>query len=75
LALMAEAGMAPAQVLMATTLSAAQLMRVDDELGTIEAGKRADLVVVRGGAYEFATLRDRVEAVYQDGRRIVDEAA
>jgi imidazolonepropionase-like amidohydrolase len=71
LPLMAEGGMSPAQVLVATTSSAAELMRVDDELGTIEPGKRADLVVVRGGAYELATLADRVEAVYQDGQRVV----
>jgi imidazolonepropionase-like amidohydrolase len=71
LALMEQGGMSPSQVLVATTLSAAQLMRVDGELGTIEPGKRADLVVVKGGAYELATLPDRIEAVYQDGARVV----
>lgn len=71
LPLMAAGGMSPAQVLVATTSSAAQLMRVDDELGTIEKGKRADLVVVRGDAYELSTLAERVEAVYQDGRRAI----
>jgi imidazolonepropionase-like amidohydrolase len=71
LALMAGGGMTPAAVLAATTLSAAQLMRVDSALGTLEPGKKADVVVVRGGAYEFATLAERVEAVYQDGRRVV----
>ena len=71
LPLMQLGGMTPAQVLSATTLSAAQLMRVDDELGTLETGKRADVVVVSGDAYELTTLADRVEAVYQDGRRVV----
>jgi imidazolonepropionase-like amidohydrolase len=71
LPLMAAAGMTPAQVLVATTLSAAQLMRVDDELGTLEPGKRADVVVVSGDAYQLANLPERVEAVYQDGRRVV----
>jgi imidazolonepropionase-like amidohydrolase len=71
LPLMQKGGMTPAQVLTATTLSAAQLMRVDGELGTIEPGKRADVVVVSGDAYQLATLADRVEAVYQDGRRVV----
>ena len=40
---------------------------MDGDLGTIEPGKRADLVVVRGDATELAALPDRVEAVYQGG--------
>ena len=71
LPLMARAGMSPAEVLVATTSSAAALMRVDDELGTLEPGKRADVVVVEGDPYQLATLAERVEAVYQDGRRVV----
>jgi imidazolonepropionase-like amidohydrolase len=73
LQLMAENGMAPEQVLVATTSSAAELMGLGDELGTIEPGKRADLVVVDGDLYEFATLKSRIAAVYQDGR-LVSEA-
>ena len=45
---MAAGGMTPAAVLEATTRSAAQLLGVDGELGTIEPGKRADLVVLEG---------------------------
>jgi imidazolonepropionase-like amidohydrolase len=71
LRLMVEAGMTPAQALVASTLSAAQLLGVDDELGTLEVGKRADVVVVRGDAYDFEGLAERIEAVYQDGRRVV----
>ncbi len=42
--LMAAGGMAPAAVLEATTRSAAELMGVDADLGTIETGKLADFV-------------------------------
>jgi imidazolonepropionase-like amidohydrolase len=73
LQLMAENGMTPEQVLAATTSSAAELMGLGDELGTIEPGKRADLVVVDGDPYEFETLKSRIAAVYQDGR-LVSEA-
>ena len=73
LQLMAENGMTPEQALVATTSSAAELMGLDGELGTIEPGKRADLVVVEGDPYDFATLRSRITAVYQDGR-LVHEA-
>jgi imidazolonepropionase-like amidohydrolase len=71
LALMAGGGMSPGAVLAATTSSAAELMGVADELGTLEVGKRADVVVVRGDPYAFDDLAERIEAVYQDGRRVI----
>jgi imidazolonepropionase-like amidohydrolase len=71
LQLMEEVGMAPADALAATTSSAAALLGVEGELGTVEAGKRADLVVIDGDALEFAGLRERVEQVWKDGRLVV----
>jgi imidazolonepropionase-like amidohydrolase len=71
LALMVEGGMTPAAALEATTRSAAQLMGLDADLGTIEPGKIADLVAVDGDPYEFATLGDRVEQVWKAGARVV----
>jgi imidazolonepropionase-like amidohydrolase len=71
LGLMARRGMAPAAVLAASTSSAAELLGVADELGTLEVGKRADVVVVSGDPYAFDDLASRVEAVYQDGQRVV----
>lgn len=67
LALMVECGLTPAQALHAATRSAAELLDVADDRGSIEPGLRADLVVVDGSALELATLRERVRAVYQDG--------
>jgi imidazolonepropionase-like amidohydrolase len=72
LALMGANGMTPEQVLVATTSSAAELMGLDAELGTIEPGKRADLVVVEGDPYDFETLKSRIAAVYQDGRLVAE---
>ena len=71
LALMVEGGMTPMQALEATTRSAAELMGLEDQLGTLEPGKRADLVVVDGDPLEVATLADRIEAVFKDGIRVV----
>jgi imidazolonepropionase-like amidohydrolase len=71
LQLMADGGMAPGAVLEATTRSAAELMGVDDDLGTIAEGKLADLVVVAGDPYDFTDLSDRVEQVWQTGRRSI----
>ena len=71
LALMVEGGMTPMGAVVATTRSAAELMGLEDELGTLEPGKRADLVVVDGDPLDLATLADRVESVYQDGARVI----
>ena len=69
LELMAGLGMAPAAVLEATTRSAAQLLGVDRDLGTIEPGKLADLVLVDGDPYAFDTLPARIDGVWLGGRR------
>jgi imidazolonepropionase-like amidohydrolase len=71
LQLMIDGGMAPAAALEATTRSAAELLGLDDVLGTIEPGKLADLVVVQGDPYEFSSLGDRVEQVWKAGVRAV----
>lgn len=71
LELMAEHGFTPAQALVAATSSAAELMGLRDELGTIEPGKRADLVIVDGDPFAFATLKDRIAQVWKDGARVV----
>jgi len=71
LELMAAGGMAPGAVLEATTRSAAQLLGVDDRLGTIAEGKLADLVVVAGDPFDFTDLAARVEQVWQGGARAV----
>ncbi len=70
LGLMARGGMRPSDVLVATTRNAAELLDMADELGTIEPGKRADLVVVDGDPYDFDGFRSRIRAVFQDGRLV-----
>jgi imidazolonepropionase-like amidohydrolase len=70
LALMVECGMSPVQAMLATTISAAGLLGVEASQGSIEPGKRADLVVVDGDPFDFADLASRVGAVFQDGRLV-----
>jgi imidazolonepropionase-like amidohydrolase len=67
LALMEQGGMTPLEVLVATTRTAAELMGLEKGSGTIEAGKRADLVVVEGDPLVLAGLAGRIAAVYQGG--------
>lgn len=68
--MMAELGMSPLQVLKSATADAATLVRVADDVGTLEVGKRADFVVIDGDPLDFTDYRDRITAVYQDGRHV-----
>ncbi|RPI27297.1 MAG: hypothetical protein EHM61_08890 [Acidobacteria bacterium] len=43
---MREAGMSPMQVILAATKTAAEICRLDRDLGTLQPGKRADILVV-----------------------------
>jgi imidazolonepropionase-like amidohydrolase len=67
LGLMVERGMTPAQALVATSATAAELMGLADELGTLEPGKRADIVVVDGDPLEVDKLAARIQSVWKDG--------
>lgn len=72
-----------AQVLRALTLDAAAALGLDDRIGSIEAGKRADLVAVDLSAPElspvfdpvsqlvYAAGREHVQHVWIDGRHVV----
>jgi imidazolonepropionase-like amidohydrolase len=71
LAHMAANGFTPEQALVAATSSAAELMGMQDRLGTLEPGKVADVVVVDGDPFDFEKLRDRIEQVWKGGVRVV----
>jgi len=64
---MVHAGIPPADVLKAATINGARALGVADRLGTIEAGKLADLYVVRGNPLEDITAARNVELVVKDG--------
>lgn len=66
--LLARNGMRPADALHAATASAAELIGLDHEIGFLEPGKRADLVIIDGDPLDVNGLPDRIQAVYQDGR-------
>jgi imidazolonepropionase-like amidohydrolase len=70
LELMVAGGMTPAAALVAATSSAAQLLGVDRDLGTVEPGKLADLVLVAGDPYAFGDLSGRIRAVWKAGAQV-----
>ena len=72
LELMVGCGMTPAQALASTTATAAELMGLEGELGALEKGKRADVVVVEGDPLaDLSGLGASVRQVWKDGARVV----
>ncbi len=65
--LMVGAGMPPMFTIQAATISAAQLLRHDKELGTVAVGKIADVVAVPGNPIDDISLMKRVSFVMKDG--------
>ena len=66
--LMVKHGMTPATAIHAATVNAADLLGLSDQVGTLEPGKRADLIAVAGDPLQDVTLLKRVEFVMKDGR-------
>jgi len=64
---MVKARMTPAQAIRAATADAAQLMGWQDRVGTIEAGKFADLIAVEGDPLKDITELQRVKFVMKGG--------
>jgi imidazolonepropionase-like amidohydrolase len=75
LALMVEHGLSTMQALVAATSSAAQNLGLAHEIGTLEAGKLADLVLVDGDPVADITATGRVVLVVKDGVVHRDELA
>ena len=66
-ALLSDAGLANDQVLRLATANAALALGLERELGTIEVGKRADFVVLRGDPLTRIADTLRIEATVKAG--------
>jgi len=64
---MVWAGIPVTDVLRAATINGARALGVDDILGSIEVGKLADLVIVRGNPLEDVTHTREIEQVIKNG--------
>ena len=67
-----QAGLTAEQVLVTLTADAADYLGRSEELGTIEVGKRADLLIVQGDPLADLSALRNVVAVIKDGALIVD---
>jgi imidazolonepropionase-like amidohydrolase len=73
-----EMGLTPMEAICASTTHAARLLRMDDGIGSLEAGKLADFVVVDGDPLaDIAILQDksRILTVAVGGQTMVERAA
>ena len=70
LQLMNQAGMTPMQVLVAATRNGAEVIGRGEELGTLEAGKLADIIVVNGDPLQGLSALGNVELVLKNGKII-----
>jgi imidazolonepropionase-like amidohydrolase len=67
LRLLCEAGLTPGEALQAATRRAAELIGAEREIGTLEAGKRADVVLVDGDPLLDVEVLRRIHGVVKDG--------
>jgi len=72
-ALMVGLGMDPIAALKSATASAADLIGMEDELGTLEAGKLADIIALPGDPTEDITVTERVFFVMKEGQVVENE--
>jgi imidazolonepropionase-like amidohydrolase len=68
LELYVEAGFTPMEALQAATIVPARAMKKDKELGTVEAGKRADFLLIDGDPLADIRALRRIRVVVAGGR-------
>lgn len=64
---MVEAGMPAYEAIKSATVGASDLLRISDQYGTLEAGKMADIVAVKGNPLTNIELLQDVTFVMKDG--------
>jgi len=67
LRLLVEAGFAPLEVIHIATQAGARYQGIDDRVGTLAAGKQADLLLVDGRPDEDIVQIGRIDLVFKDG--------
>lgn len=66
--LMKKAGMKPVDILKSATINAAQLIGIEKNAGSIEVGKWADIIAVKGNPLEDVSVLEKVSFVMKGGK-------
>ncbi len=64
---MVKWGMTPAQALHTVTIRGAELMQMQNDIGTIEAGKYADIIAVQGDPLADISVMQKISFVMKGG--------
>jgi len=64
---MVQSGMPEMETIKCATIKAAQMLKVDEEFGSIEEGKWADIVAVPGNPLDDISLMQKVNFLMKDG--------
>lgn len=65
--LLVQAGFEPVEAIQVMTYNGARVLGVEDQIGTVEEGKRADLVLIEGNPLEQPGQIRNVTTVFKDG--------
>ena len=66
--IMADAGLTPMQIIQGSTKYPAEMLRKQNLLGTVEAGKLADVIIVNADPLQDIKNLDKINTVIQDGK-------
>ena len=68
-----QLGLSPAQAIRGATYNAARSVGLEADFGTLQPGRRADVLIVAGNPLEDLDALEQVRAVYKDGVLEVEE--
>jgi imidazolonepropionase-like amidohydrolase len=68
--MMVKKGLTPHESVMAATINAARCLSLEDQIGTLEPGKYADLIVIKGNPLKDIRVlqeKQRIKLVMREG--------
>ena len=74
LELLVEAGLTPMEALVSATQRAAEMMGEEDAFGTVEAGKRADILILDANPLQDIRNTRTPEVVIKEGK-VIDRSS
>ncbi|MBM3617483.1 MAG: amidohydrolase family protein, partial [Alphaproteobacteria bacterium] len=72
LELMQKAGLSAEQIIALSTRNGAELLGIADSKGTLEVGKEADLLLVKGDVSQNIRATRDIVSVWDDGKQVSD---
>ena len=68
--LMVKAGLTPMQAIQAATINGARFLGLEDQFGTLEPGKIADLIILGADPLEDIRNTRNIDEVWMNGERV-----